>query len=268
MMNLNKKELRKLSFEFNSMSNRLLRSSYQEFNHTLKRFLGYIDDIELIKGYIQSCTRDNFDVRKAMEEIDSNNGRGIIDLGNTDEEEVYTVYNTLLYIAEKGFNYYTIGRSYSGKKNFNEIIKDFNDKFSYILIIHISGYLTKIGIEMGIDEEVNYMITNNGGQVNISKDTSTLNAVQNIGTKSDELASLVGEINKILSSSDIPKEEKEIIGDTIETIQSELQNDTPKKGLIRSCIAGLKSAILAIPTAIELSENISKLIEYASSKIS
>ena len=267
MMNLNKKELRKLSFEFNSMSNRLLRSSYQEFNHTLKRFLGYIDDIELIKGYIQSCTRDNFDVRKAMEEIDSNNGRGIIDLGNTDEEEVYTVYNTLLYIAEKGFNYYTIGRSYSGKKNFNEIIKDFNDKFSYILIIHISGYLTKIGIEMGIDEEVNYMITNNGGQVNISKDTSTLNAVQNIGTKSDELASLVGEINKILSSSDIPKEEKEIIGDTIETIQSELQNDTPKKGLIRSCIAGLKSAILAIPTAIELSENISKLIEYASSKI-
>ena len=268
MMNLNKKELRKLSFEFNSMSNRLLRSSYQEFNHTLKRFLGYIDDIELIKGYIQSCTRDNFDVRKAMEEIDSNNGRGIIDLGNTDEEEVYTVYNTLLYIAEKGFNYYTIGRSYSGKKNFNEIIKDFNDKFSYILIIHISGYLTKICIEMGIDEEVNYMITNNGGQVNISKDTSTLNAVQNIGTKSDELASLVGEINKILSSSDIPKEEKEIIGDTIETIQSELQNDTPKKGLIRSCIAGLKSAILAIPTAIELSENISKLIEYASSKIS
>ena len=169
MMNLNKKELRKLSFEFNSMANRLLRSSYQEFNHALKRFLGYIDSIELIKEYIQSCTRDNFDVKKAMEDMDSS-GRGILDLGNTDEEEVYTVYNALLYIAEKGFNYYTIGRSYSGKKNFNEIIKDFNDKFSYILIIHISGYLTKIGIEMGIDEEVNYMITNNGGQVNISRE--------------------------------------------------------------------------------------------------
>lgn len=266
MMNLNKKELRKLSFEFNSMANRLLRSSYQEFNHALKRFLGYIDGIELIKEYIQSCTRDNFDVKKAMEEIDSS-GRGILDLGNTDEEEVYTVYNTLLYIAEKGFNYYTIGRSYSGKKNFNEIIKDFNCKFSYILIIHISGYLTKIGIEMGIDEEVNYMITNNGGQVNISRDTSTLNAVQNIGAKSDELVSLVGEINKILSSSDVPKEERETIGDAIETIQSELQNDTPKKGLVRSCIAGLRSAILEIPIAIELSENITKLIEYASSKI-
>ena len=152
--NFNKKELRKLSFEFNSMANRLLRSSYQEFNHALKRFLCYIDSIELIKEYIQSCTRDNFDVKKAMEDMDSS-GRGILDLGNTDEEEVYTVYNALLYIAEKGFNYYTIGRSYSGKKNFNEIIKDFNDKFSYILIIHISGYLTKIGIEMGIDEEVN-----------------------------------------------------------------------------------------------------------------
>ena len=78
---------------------------------------------------------------------------------------------------------------------------------------------------------------------------------------------MVGEINKILSSSDIPKEEREPIGDAIETIQSELQNDTPKKGLVRSCIAGLKSAISAIPTAIELSENITKLIEYVSSKI-
>lgn len=266
-MNLNKKELRKLSFEFNSMSNRLLRSSHKEFNHDLKRFLGYIGSVELINEYIQSCSREDFDIQGAMEEINTMHGGNIIDLGNTDEEEVYTIYNTLLYIAENGFNYYTIGRSYSGKETYNEIIKDFNDKFSYILIMNISRYLTTIGIEMGIDEEVNYMITNNGGQVNISKDTSTLNAIQNIGTKSNELISLVGEINKILSSSDIPKEERETIEDAIETIQGELQNDNPKKGLVRSCIAGLKSAILAIPTAIELSENITKLIEYASSKI-
>ena len=267
MMNLNKKELRKLSFEFNSMSNRLLRSSYQEFNHTLKRFLGYIDDIDLINGYIQSCARDNFDVRKAVEEINSNNGRGILDLGNTDEEEVYTVYNTLLYIAENGFNYYTIGRSYSGKKNYNEIIKDFNDKFSYILIIHISGYLTKIGIEMGIDEEVNYMITNNGGQVNISRDRSTINATQNIGAQSDDIVRLVGEINRLLSTLEVPQEQKEIIGDSVETIKNEMQSISPKKGLIKTCITGLKSAILGLPTAIELCNNVNQLVEIVSSKI-
>lgn len=265
MMNLNKKELRKLSFEFNSMANRLLRSSYEEFNHTLRRFLGYIDNIELIKGYVQSCTRDNFDIIK---EINNNNVRGIIDLGNTDEEEVYTVYNTLLYIAENGFNYFTIGRRYSGKKSYNEVIKDFNDKFSYILIIHISGYLTKIGIEMGIDEEVNYMITNNGGQVNISRETSTLNAVQNIGTKSDELINLVEEINRLLMVSEISDEQREIIGESVESIHNQLQEANPKKGLIKTCITGLKTAVLGIPTGIELYNNINQLIELVTQNIS
>lgn len=121
---------------------------------------------------------------------------------------------------------------------------------------------------MGLDEEVNYMITNNGGQVNISRDMSTLNAVQNVGAKSDELINLVGEINRLLKVSEISDEQREIIGESIDTIQNELQANSPKKGLIKACITGLKAAISGIPTAIELYENINQLIEFVTSNIS
>lgn len=266
-MNLNRKDLRRITYDFNCIANRLLRASMNEFLPVLKKFLGHIGSVELINEYVISCSREDFDINEAISEVNNSYGRRILDLGYTDEEEIYTVYNLLLYISENGFNYQGIGRAYSGKNTYDEVIKDFNNKVSLILINNISAYLTKIGIEMGFDEEVNYMITNNGGQVNISRDMSTLNAVQNVGAKSDELINLVGEINRLLNVSEISDEQREIIEESVETIQSELQNSSPKKGLIKTCITGLKATILGIPTGIELYNNINQLIEFVTSKI-
>lgn len=267
MMNLNRKDLKKITYDFNCIANRLLRASTNEFLPVLKRFLGHIRSVELINEYVISCSREGFDIDKSISDVNNSHGRIILDLGYTDEEEIYTVYNLLLYISENGFNYLGIGRAYSSKSKYDEIIKDFNNKISLILINNISAYLTRIGIEMGLDEEVNYMITNNGGQVNISRDMSTLNAVQNIGAKSDELINLVEEINRLLMISDISDEQREIIGESVETIHSQLQESSPKKGLIKTCITGLKTAILGIPTGIELYNNITQLIELVTSKI-
>ncbi|MDY3207116.1 hypothetical protein ACEE21_08075 [Clostridium baratii] len=267
MTNLNRKDLRIVSYEFNCIANRLLRSSYDEFIPVLKKFLAHLNNTELINEYVTSCTRENFDINSEVREVNEAYGSCILDLGYTDEEEIYTIYNVLIYISENGFNVYGMGRAYSKEKLYNDIVKDFNNKVSLILINYISAYLTKIGIEMGFDEEVSYMITNNGGQVNISRDTSTLNAVQNIGTKSDELINLVDKINQLIVSSDIPDAQKEIIGESVEAIQAEVEKTSPKKGLIKTCIVGLKESILAIPTAIELCDNINKFIEFILSKI-
>lgn len=266
-MNLNKKELRIVIYEFNCIGSRLIRSSYGEFLPVLRKFIGHINSTDLINEYVSSCKRENFDMNTQMHEVKNGNGRYTFDLGYTDEEEVYTIYNVLEYIVANGFDLYSIGRAYSSETSYNNIIKDFNSKISLILINHISSFLTKIGIEMGFDEEVSYMITNNGGQVNISKDMSTLNAVQNIGAKSDELVNLVSEINKLLVSSSIPKKDREEIKDSIETVQSELQNSAPKSGLIRTCVKGLEACITGIPNAIELCDNIQQFIDFVISKI-
>ena len=254
-------------YEFNCIANRLMRASHSEFSPVLRKFLGHVNSNELISEYINSCKRENYDVEAEIKAVTNNHGRYKFDLGYTNEEEIYTIYNILLYIAENGFDLFSIGRAYSSESKFDNIVKDFNNKISLVLIQHISGYLTKIGIEMGFDEEVNYMITNNGGQVNISRETSTINAVQNICSKPDELASLVSEINKVLASSSVSTEDKEMIEESVQSIQSELQNPSPRKGLIKTCIKGLDAAIIGIPHAIELCDNVQKFIDFVSTKL-
>lgn len=266
-MNLNKKELKIISYDFNCIANRLLRVSYVEVNSVLKKFVNYIDKTPIIYEYINSCNRNDFDIKSEIEEVSKGYGRYIFDLGDTFEEEIFTIYNIFKYIVDNELDMSGIARAYNTRsKKFDEIIKSFNNRVSLIFINHISDYLTKIGIEMGYDEEAKYMITNNGGQVNISRDNSTLNATQNINTNSEELLSLVREINKLLDDS-IPNDEREIIQESVEIIESELQSNEPKKGLIKSCVNGIKMAIANIPTAIKLCNNVQQFIEYVMHKI-
>lgn len=49
-----------------------------------------------------------------------------------------------------------------------EKLKDFNNRVTMVLIRNIETYLTKIGIDMGIDENVSYNITVKDGQINIA----------------------------------------------------------------------------------------------------
>lgn len=267
-MNLNKKELKIISYDFRCIANRLLRATHDEVESVIKKFMDYIDKTPVLYEYINSCSREGFNVETDIREVSSGYGRYIFDLGDTVEEEVFTIYSIFKYVINNNSNITGIARAYDmSAKTFDEAIKAFNNRVSLIFINHIGDYLTKIGIEMGYDEEINYMITNNGGQVNISRDNSTLNATQNIGTNSDELLSLVQEINSLLGDCNIANEEKEIIQESVETIQCEMQNNEPKKGLIRSCVNGLKMAITNIPTAIELCNNVQQFIDYVTSKI-
>lgn len=266
-MELNKKELKIISYEFRCISSRLLRVAEAEMNSVLKLFITYIDKTSLIKNFISNCSREGFEVEREVNEVSSSYGKKIFDLGNTVEEEVITIYEILKYCLEKDIWIANMAMGYSRSRNYNEIIRDFNNRITLILINYIEEQLTKIGIKMGYDEDVNYIITVNGGQVNIAKDNSTLNAVQNNGANTDDIIQMVINIKKLLDTT-IPQEEKEIIEDNIDTIQDELKKDNPKKGLIKTCVLGLKTSLSKIPNALILCKNIEQFIEYVSSKLS
>ncbi|WP_271846383.1 hypothetical protein [Clostridium tertium] len=266
-MNLNKKELKLISYDFRCISNRLLNATYYEMESVLNMFINCIESTPIIYDYVNSCDIGVFDTEKEVNEVREAYGNAIFELGVTIEEETARIYSILKYISENKIDISIIARAYArGSKSYNEYTKGFNNRISLILINHISDYLTKISINMGYDEEVKYMITVNGGQVNISKDNSTLNATQNIGVNSDELGKMITSI-KSLIDQDISNDDKELIEESVETIQSELQNGEPKKAIVKSCLRGLKLAITNIPTAIELCNNIEQFINYVTTFI-
>ena len=117
-----------------------------------------------------------------------------------------------------------------------------------------------ICIEMGLDDNDNYFITNNGGQVNIAKDESTINAIQNNYSKIDKL---VDQVKNCINSID--DELKNEIIDNIEGLQEKIKKENPKKGVIKSITDALKNILLKIPMAIELTAAITEIVVFVSS---
>ena len=264
-MNIDKKELKQISYDFRSKSSRLLSSNFDSFNRDLDRFINFIEGEELIYGFIRSFAIDNFNIEdRIQEDIDDNNK---FNIGDTEEEEIYTIYCFLKYcIKISGIPFNLLLKYGNGSNKYNDMIKNFNDEVSLILINHIEDYLNKIKMEMGYDEEVKYNIhMGNNGQVNIAEDKSNINAVQN--NNANDLEKLSKEIKDILRDIDLDKEIKENIEDNVEVLECELLEEKPRKGFIRTAIEGLENSLPNIKDHIELTANITSIIGFAMSLI-
>ena len=142
-------------------------------------------------------------------------------------------------------------------------MKEFNDRVVLVLIGNVEDYLTKVGIDMGLDENVVYNV--NGGQVNVASGNATINATQNNGVSASELDNILKGITENLSK--LEKENADEIADIVEMAREELAKSEPKVGRLRNCltlIAPMFTIANGIPT---LATNLQRLQEYISSYI-
>lgn len=261
-MELNRKELKKISHDFNSISSRMMRVTYNEYNMVLKKFLDFIDKNEIIKNYINLGFDSDFDEKKEWNLVVHEEGY-MFDFGPSIEQESYQIYMVLRYILdnieEPHFSFYSI---YCNKV-WQDNVKDFNDRVVLVLIGNIEDYLTKVGIDMGLDENVVYNV--NGGQVNVASGNATINATQNNGVSASELDDIIKGITDNLSK--LEKENADEIADVVEMAKNELEKSEPKASRLRNClalIAPMFTIANGIPTLVT---NLQRLQEYISSYI-
>lgn len=240
MMELNKKELRKLLLEFKGISSRLMRVNYEDYNDVLRKFLSFIESQPVINDFIDDCGPPSYEVADEVQQVIQSH-RLIFDLGSTDAEEVSNIYNILKYCDQNQIDIPArIGDSYSRSTKYQDMSDDFNQRVVFVLISHISKFLEKIGVDMGMDENVKYSITVNNGQVNLANDQATINATMNNGVDMHTLMTLISEVKNKLSD-EFSTEEQEEINDSLETIKEELSKNFPRKGLIKTALRGLSS---------------------------
>ena len=144
-MKLNRAELKKILYEFNSMSNRLLQADFRDYSDVLSMYVAFLTENELIHEYILDCGDCDQDMEQEFVEVRSH--RAVFALGNTVKEEVRNVYAILKYVVDNNLDVSRgIGMSYSHSHKYQEILKDFNNRVTMVLIRHIETYLTKVGI--------------------------------------------------------------------------------------------------------------------------
>lgn len=187
----------------------------------------------------------------------------MFDFGPSIEQESYQIYTILRYILENieepRFSFHSI----YGKKMWQDNVKEFNDRVVLVLIGNIEDYLTKVGIDMGLDENVVYNVS--GGQVNVASGNAVINATQNNGVSANELDDILKGITESLSK--LEKENADEIADIVEMAREELAKPEPKVGRLRNCltlIAPMFTIANGIPT---LATNLQRLQEYINSCI-
>lgn len=240
MMELNKKELRKLLLEFNGISSRFMGVNYEDYDDVLRKFLTFMETQPVINDFIKDCGPPIFDVEQEIKRV-SDDQRALLHLGSFEKEEVSNIYHILKYCSDNQIDIpFRIADSYSNSTQYQDMSDAFNKRVVFVLISHIRKYLEKIGVDMGMDENTKYSITVNNGQVNLANDQATINATMNNGVDMPTLITLISEVKQTLSD-EFSTEEQEEVNDSLETLKEELSKNSPRKGLVKTALKGLTS---------------------------
>lgn len=224
--------------KFNSVSNRLLQSSYDNYLDDLRRFCNYLEANELIMEYLNSCGGYNSEIESLLDECLHQGSK--IQFSLDEDMETSEIYSYLKVICNRDYDHLPLGiiHPYSSSNKFADMLKEFNHCVVLALINHISDYLKKVGIEIGMDDNVTYNI--NGQQVNIANDNANITAIQNNnGINAEELHKLIEAMKSELNPNLSP-EDKADAEESIDIIESELKTGNPDEQKVKSQFKLLK----------------------------
>jgi len=219
--------------------------------------LDFIDKNEIIRNYIDLGYDSDFDVEKEWNLVVNKDGY-MFDFGPSTEQESFQIYTVLRYILDNIKAPHYSFHSIYGERMFQDNVKEFNDRVLLVLIGNVEDYLAKVGIDMGLDENVVWNV--NGGQVNVASGNATIHATQNNGVNTNELDNIIKGIMENISS--LKKEDADEIVDVVEMAKNELAKPEPRVSRLRNCltlIAPMLTITNGIPT---LADNLRKLQEF------
>ena len=106
----------------------------------------------------------------------------------------------------------------------------------------------------------NTIININGNQVNIAKDKAKINAIQNNKIETNELETILEEIEKNFDG--LNNECVEKILDVLEKIENEFNEITPKKSNLKNYLNIILTIITGVNGVPELGDNFQKLYNF------
>lgn len=266
-MEINKKELKKISSRFRNLASYVMNAHYNEQLDLLEEFVNYVEQTSLIYDYIQSLSYDINGLEELLDTINVSYGRQALDLGSDSNKRTYLLYKTFEYIVSKKMMTYNFGWYYSGGKKYQDMAKAFGDRMVYPFVSEIEEYIKEISIDMGFDNDSKYNININstGVQVNIAEHGGTVHAEQENSLNSEELKNAIVSVSNIIEKID-NLELKSTLEQSLDTIKNEIEEKQPKKKRLTSALTSMKfiaSTVAMLPDLTSGIQMIASILEIA-----
>jgi len=239
-------ELRKISLEFRRLSSNLLRSSRDDSNVSLARFIKYIEATPFIYDAIHN-TIDNVDFDFKQCFLIEGTGWPGINIPEDEACHLKAQYDYMIFIlsedkrsvSNEAFKYPHLSNHWS------DIIQEFLDDAVKPMIDYIND---AISTEMIVIEEEEKKAAPSIVQ-NIGNNYGTLNA-QGTGSivSTNNTSIVINDINELLSKiilsidgiTDVSNKDRESVKDDLESIQEQINSPEPKKSRMQKALASIK----------------------------
>ena len=253
-------ELQNVSSNFRNVARRLSRTDYSQCDSNLKRFMNFINEQEIISGFIEQHNTHEYNIDEVIKEREWTSP---FEISPIMDEEISFEYQMLEYAVNKfdadftrlyGTHWYT-----SSKSTVNDEMQKFIAHIIDPLIDYISEYLRNCYNEKLHEEENNRPKEMNG----ITANYSTVVVANNIDGAISNNVSISQEMQK--DALDIIDSIKENISDdenlsdildVLKLIEAEIKsNNRPKKGIfvaLKSLCGGSVAVITLINALMKL----------------
>lgn len=260
-MNINRIELKKISLKFRTLVSQTINAHYTEIGSRLAQLVNYVNNTSLLNDYVKDCL-SNSSINHSDEEIENvihSFGHEQIEMGESIEEVTASSYQIMKFLSGKTdlILQYGIGLCPSSNK-YQDSAKAFGINIVHQFASNVNLFLTTMMIDMGLDENTQYNITVNGGQVNVSRENSTLNAsFNNNGFSIIRTTELANSIYNIIAQQTVLDDNVKKIKETLDEIMDEIKHLSPKMKLVKillDCLnttASLITLTTALPSAVD-----------------
>lgn len=259
-MEINKKELRKISRRFRTLASNVMNAYFGEQTDALIEFIDYVKGTSLILDYVESLAYDIEGLESELDKIASSYGSEALELGADRRRRTYLLYRAFDYIALKKLSTTDFGWYYAHSKKYQDMAKAFGDRLIYPFVIEIEEYIKDIATDMGFDNDSSYNITINssGVQVNIAEHGSTVNAEQANIINAEAFTKAIENVEDAIEKLE-NTESKSVLKQNLEIIKNEIQEPQPKQSILTSAFNTIKFIATAVALTPDLTEGIELL---------
>lgn len=263
---------RKISLDFRRNSSNMLNTKYNDGLLYLVRFKEFIDKSDIIRQILEDLWIDlpkDFNEKLVLE--DSNSGWSYFSIPIEESKHLKLCYDYLNKIIEDDVDLAGLSCVFllTSSKKFNDKIREFLKKAFKPLVDYINDQLSQKIMELtGVNQamsQITQNIENNYGTAS-AVGTGTISSVNNVSVTDVEIVKkLCSDILENLAGLNIfSEDDKEIIIDDIETIQSEISSDSPKKIKFKKAWSSIQGFLPKIPAGIGVALQLIELGEKLS----
>ncbi|WHL23935.1 hypothetical protein QLH62_01935 [Streptococcus iniae] len=263
---------RKISLDFRRNSSNMLNTKYSDGLLYLIRFKEFIDKNDIIRQILEDIWTDlPKDFNEELVSEDNNSGWRNFNIPIDESKHLKLCYDYLNKIIENNDDLAGLSSTFflTSSKKFNDKIREFLKKAFKPLVDYINDQLSQKIMELtGVNQamsQITQNIENNYGTAS-AVGAGTISSVNNVSvTDVETVKKLCSDILIDLAGLNMfSEDDKEIIIDDIETIQSEVSADSPKKIKLKKAWNSIHGFILKIPAGLGITLQFMELGEKLS----